>query len=165
MSLEDYAPRQDRPLNTVIEDSMRTELIDVTQWEDLIHDNHQITPTPVSQQAKKDRDKYGEYAIVVRRRMKQDSARKYQPFPQRLEIDDPVIRTALQIMLKEVKDLNLSASPIVLHTPYRELFWFRDELAQYHNGSNRTEAERASLTLLLDFIMKGWRIRSTHTTN
>jgi len=174
MSVDDYArlkPRQhgafDGPASTrrteedcsgsqseqpfAFDEPLKIEKIEITQYEGGLSDVPQINltaPSPKTQGA----GKYENHSLVVRKRLKQDSNRKYQPHETLAEFRDPEIQKALQILLQHFNYHNLASLPIKFKHPYHDLFWIRDELQTYQSSLQRSDKERSSLEVLSKFI-------------
>jgi len=121
---------------------------DITEKQRLSGDRPIITPTSSVAQAKDSDNDFGAYALLVRRKV--DSDGKHEST--QLEIQNSIIQDALRAIMPECAYLNLAAHPITIQAPYYELFQYRKEIREYAEHSNRTNAQKSYLSLLLRFM-------------
>ena len=69
-----------------------------------------------------------------------------------LEVNNEVLRKTIRHALGDYPLVNLSSIPIVIISPYRELFYYREELRSYINSSERSSFEKERLQLLDTFM-------------
>ena len=154
MSVEDY----DRAVNLRIPGDNEGDtgysygdqpsFLDITEKQRPYGDRPIITPTSSLAQAK-DMDKnYVKHAILLRRKLDKNG----NSTSTQLEIQSRVIQDALKTTMEECSYLNLAASPIIIMSPYYELFQYRKEIRDHAKNPERTEAEKASLNILIQFM-------------
>jgi hypothetical protein len=129
----------------------KVELIDLTQKESDWGGRAIITPTSALHQSRDTSGEYGEYALILRRRVDRDGN---SLAPAQLEVRSPVIRQVLQDVLKDYPHINLFACPVVFRKPYGEIFHYRTELREYAAAPERTVEEKKHMAPLLDFMDK-----------
>ena len=103
---------------------------------------------------KQQKDKYAENGLVLRRKYKKKTGKSSEPSfsVSMLEINNEVLRKAIRHALGDYPYVNLSTTPIVITSPYRELFYYREELSAYINSSERSSFEKERLPLLETFM-------------
>jgi hypothetical protein len=84
----------------------------------------------------------------VRRKVDKDDIQEST----QLEIQSSVIQDALRAAMPECVYLNLAAHPIIIQSPYHELFQYRKEIRTYAEHPDRTDAQKPYLTLLIKFM-------------
>jgi hypothetical protein len=121
-----------------------------------IHHEHQDDPdiyyTAQEHQTKKKQGKFEEFSVLLRRKKRYTKKDGYKAISMQVEIRDPIIQKALQVVLGPVRYLNLQTLPLCLNEPFRELFWFRKELQDYQNRQENTSEEQESFGILSEFI-------------
>jgi hypothetical protein len=133
---------------------LRTEFIDFTEWHFNSRDNPEIILTPDQFQAKKDPGKYEDYALLLRRKRQWKKGGEYLHISTWLEVRDEILHNALRKVLAPIKYLGLNSTPLIINQPFRELFWFREEINQYKERNCKDSDEEKSYGLLLDFMAK-----------
>jgi hypothetical protein len=122
------------------EPEMKVDLIDIIETEGRWGDRSTITLTADVHKAKGEKQRYQEYAIILRRHRDPDNV----PRSTRLEIRSPIIRAALQEVLGDYSTINMDSDPITLDKPYAPLFHYRKELREY----------AAHMDILIQFMKK-----------
>jgi hypothetical protein len=106
------------------------------------------TPTSSVAQAKDSDNDFSKYALLVRRMVDKDDKHEGT----QLEIQSPVIQEALRIVMPECAYLNLAAHPIIIQSPYYELFQYRKEIRAYAEHPDRTPTQVSYLSVLTKFM-------------
>lgn len=132
------------------EPEMKVELIDIIETEGRWGDHSTITLTADIHKARGERQKYHEYAIILRRLRNSDNV----PKSTRLEIRSPIIRAGLRAVLGDYPAVNMESDPITLDKPYMPLFHYRNELREYAASEGRTEEENPHMNVLTQFMAK-----------
>jgi hypothetical protein len=154
MSFDAYGVLSDSE-NTAVssgERVLRTEFIDFTEYHFDSRDNPEITLTPSQFRAKKDIGKYEDYALLVRRRKRCLKPGQYEYLSTWLEVRDEVLQKALGKVLAPIKYLGLASTPLIVKQPFRELFWYREEIKQYKELNCKDDEEEKSYGLLSTFM-------------
>ena len=102
---------------------------------------------------KQQRDKYGENGLVLRRVYTKKTGKSSETRHSKtmLEVNNEVLRKTIRHALGDYPFINLSATPIVISSPYRELFYYRDELHAYIISPERSPFEKERAQLLETF--------------
>ena len=135
----------------------KVSFIDITHIKEEGADRPSVCPTSKRIQApkqKQQKDKYAEYALVLRRKYTRKPGKSSEPIFDRaiLEVNDEVIRKAIRHTLGDYPFVNLSTTPIEIKAPYRELFHYREEIFTYINSSERSLHEKERLQVLTSFM-------------
>jgi hypothetical protein len=154
MSFEDYHVLSDSrnaeaPLSVR---ALRIDFIDFTEYHFESRDDPEITITPDQYQAKKDPGKYEDYALLVRRKRRWRKGGEYIHMSTHLEVRDEVLQKALGKVLAPIKYLGLTSTPLLISQPFRELFWFREDIKQYQEHNCKDSEEENSYRLLSNFM-------------
>lgn len=132
------------------EPEMKVDLIDIIETEGRWGDRSTITLTADIHKAKGEKQRYQEYAIILRRLRDADNV----PKSTRLEIRSPIIRAGLQEVLGDYSTISMDSDPIILDKPYAPLFHYRKELREYAASEDRTEEEKSHMDVLVQFMKK-----------
>jgi hypothetical protein len=124
------------------------ELVDITEKDKGYGDQPSVYLTSKLHQAKENRGKYDGFALLLRRKVDKEG----DAISTALEVQSPIIRHALQVVLSSNAYLNLAASPIIIKKPYDALFHYRKELREYASAAVRTKEEKEHLSVLIEFM-------------
>ena len=134
----------------------KVSFVDITDVCEEGADRSSVCPTSKRIQApkqKQQRDKYAENGLVLRRKYTKTTGKSSPEHSQTmLEVNNEVLRETIRHALGDYPLVNLSSTPIVIVSPYRELFYYREELRAYINSSERSPFEKARLQLLDTFM-------------
>ena len=135
----------------------KVSFVDITDIREEGADRSSVCLTSKRIQAPKQKqqwDKYGENGLVLRRKYEKKAGKSEEPKFKKtmLEINDEVLRNFIQYALCDYPFVNLSSTPIVIMSRYKELFYYRDELRAYITSSERTSFETERLQLLETFM-------------
>ncbi|MDI1493241.1 MAG: hypothetical protein OHK93_005029 [Ramalina farinacea] len=135
----------------------KVSFVDITDIREEGADRSSVCLTSKRIQAPKQKqqwDKYGENGLVLRRKYEKKAGKSEEPKFKwtQLEINDEVLRNFIQHALCDYPFVNLSSTPIVIKSPYKELFYYREELRAYITSSERTSFETERLQLLKTFM-------------
>ncbi|PVH68761.1 P-loop containing nucleoside triphosphate hydrolase protein [Cadophora sp. DSE1049] len=129
---------------------MKVDLVDIIETQGRWGDRSTISLTADIHKAKGQKQRYQEYAIILRRLRDPDNV----PKSTRLEILSPIIRAALQEVLGEYSTVNMDSDIIIIDKPYAPLFHYRKELREYAASEFRKEDEKAHMNVLIQFMNK-----------
>lgn len=107
-----------------------------------------LTASFFSEEPREIASKYGEYALLLGRRLDKDS----NILGTTLEINSSIIGAALREVLAQSSDLNLTACPIQIPWPYTELVHRREKIFAWAEFPDRTGEEREHISVLTSFI-------------
>lgn len=151
MSLEEYK-RARGVLRLNDEDDgesvSKVELVDIIETEGRWGGRSIITLTADIHKARAEKERYQEYALILRRLRDPDG----KPQSTRLEIRSALIRAAMQKVLGDYSTINMESNPIVIEKPYAPLFHYRKELRDYAAHKDRTKEEKAHMDTLIQFM-------------
>lgn len=125
---------------------------DITEVHHEHKDDPEIYYTAQEYQPKKKHGKFEEFSVLLRRKKKFTKRDGHKAISTQVEIRDPIIQKALQVVLGPVRYLNLYTLPLCLNEPFRELFWFRKELQNYQKRQENSTEEQESFEILSTFI-------------
>jgi hypothetical protein len=131
-----------------LEETTKVETIDVTQREDGYGDRPVTTVTASIHQAKSAKEKYDEYAMILRRRVNKDR----EEFSTALEIRSAIIRQGVRTVIGDYPYLNLMGCPITIYKPYVALFHYRQEIYNYSNSASLSKKEKQYMEVLTTFM-------------
>jgi hypothetical protein len=126
----------------------RVEFIDVTEKMRRYGDQPLVILTSTFLQAKDNLGKFDNYAMVLRRCVDHED----KEIETTLEIQSPIIQSALKLALSDYGYLNLESRPIKIKKPYDALFHYRHELRAYANNEARTDEEKQHMEVLTKFM-------------
>ncbi|KAK4102048.1 P-loop containing nucleoside triphosphate hydrolase protein [Parathielavia hyrcaniae] len=98
-----------------------------------------------SQQSKK---RFGEYSLLLRR--VQDLNDRQKP-TLRLELQSDTLRHEFRRLAQGLTSIRLNQNPIVIREPFRELYYYREQVRRTAYDKTATEEVRREMQLLVDF--------------
>jgi hypothetical protein len=147
-----------KPAPTVLQGSSTTSIplqklfTDITEIQYEHQDDPDVDHTPQQHQTQTKPGKLEDFSMLLRRKKTYTKKEGFKAVSTQVEIRDPIIRKALQVVLGPVRYLNLQTPPLCLNEPFRELFWFRKELQDYQTRQENTPEEQESYDILSRFI-------------
>jgi hypothetical protein len=126
----------------------KAELVDIIETEGRWGGRSIITLTADIHKARAEKERYQEYALVLRRLRDPDG----KPQSTRLEIRSHLIQMAMQNVLGDYPTINMDSNPIVIEKPYAPLFHYRKELRDYAAHEDRTKEEKTHMDALIKFM-------------
>lgn len=129
-------------------DGIQLTVLDITEKKRPSGGRPITTPTSSVAQAKDSDNDFSKYALLVRRKIDKDDKHEGT----QLEIQSLVIQDALRTVMPECAYLNLAAHPIIIQSPYHELFQYRKEIRAYAEHPGRTAVQVSYLSLLKKFM-------------
>jgi len=98
-----------------------------------------------SQQSKK---RFGEYSLLLRHVLDLNDTKK--PTLQ-LELQSDVLRREFRRLAQGLTSISLDHDPIVIPEPFRELYYFREQVRRAADDKTATEEVRREMQLLVEF--------------
>ncbi|KIW43165.1 uncharacterized protein PV06_04300 [Exophiala oligosperma] len=150
MSVNDYKKARGALSSKLDEeaDISKIELVDIIETEGRWGSRSTITLTADIHKARQDKERFQEYALILRRLRDEDG----KPLATRLEIQSPIIRAAIQEVLGEYPTVNMESNPIIIERPYAPLYHYRKELREYAMHTDRTREEKDHMSTLIHFM-------------
>ena len=128
--------------------SVKVDLVDITEKASRWGDRSTITLTSSRLQAKEEDDRYGDYAVILRRKVSEID----KPVSTTLEIKSAVIRNGLRQVIGDYPFVNTRSGTIEIPRPYIPLFHFRTALRDYASDACRTPTEAQHMQVLIKFM-------------
>jgi len=141
-------PLKDEATDKKIQETLRIELVDITELETRYGDVRTTIRTADRQSGKDSANRFNDYSMILRRRLTHEGESRSV----RLEILSEGIRSSLEKILGDYPFLNMKSSVMIIEKPYVPLWHFRSAIRQYVADDCTTENEKEKMVLVVNFI-------------